>query len=308
MDTFKCLALYVRSIELGSMSAAARERGTTQSTVSKAITALEKRLGVRLLARSTTVLVPTTQGQLFYERAKRVLEEFDEAEAEARGMTERPAGKLRLNVPSALGQFYVADLVRTFLRTYPEVEVELTLNDRMVDLLEEGVDVALRLGGKLPPDAVARYVGTSVRYLVAAPAYLQGRAIVTPEDLATQDYIRFAWLDGGDMVELSNGVQKLTVATRARFAVNNALLIRDALLAGDGVGLCPSWLASDSLASGKLVRVLPEWSGPSQQLTLLTPSRRYQPLRARLFIDFMARAMAGLPGITSQSQIAGSEG
>lgn len=298
MDALNCMALYIRSIELGSLSAAARERGTTQSAVSKAVTALEKRLGVRLLARSTTSLVPTTQGELFYERAKRVLEEFNEAELEARGLSERAAGKLRVNVPSALGQFIVAGLVRRFLRTYPEVEIELTLNDRMVDLLEEGIDVALRLGGSLPPDAVARPAGTSYRYLVAAPSYLKNRAIITPEDLATQDYIRFAWLDGGDVVELQNGIQRVAIRTRARFAVNNSLLILDALLAGDGVGLCPSWLADDPLSAGKLVRVLPEWGGISQQLTLLTPSRRYQPLRARLFTDFVVQTMASIPGIT----------
>jgi DNA-binding transcriptional LysR family regulator len=297
MDTLNCMALYVRSVELGSLSAAARERGTTQSAVSKAVSALEKHLGVRLLARSTTALAPTPQGQQFYERAKRVLEEFDEAAAEARGMTERPAGRLRVNAPAALGQFRVAALVRAFLRTYPEVEIELTLDDRMADLLAEGVDVALRLGGTLPQDAVARRVGTSPRYLVAAPGYLQGRTIAVPQDLATQDYIRFAWLDGGDIVELDNGVRKVAVTTHARYAVNHSLLILDALLAGDGVGLCPAWLAHEPLASGTLVRVLPEWHGPVQQLTLLSPSRRYQPLRARLFIDFVVQELRGMPGM-----------
>jgi DNA-binding transcriptional LysR family regulator len=297
VDTLNCMALYIRSVELGSLSAAARERGTTQSAVSKAVSALEKHLGVRLLSRSTTALAPTPQGQQFYARAKRVLEEFDEAAAEARGMTEHPAGKLRVNAPAALGQFRVAALVRAFLRTWPEVEIELTLNDRMADLLAEGVDVALRLGGTLPPDAVARHVGTSPRYLVAAPGYLQGRTIAVPEDLAAQEYIRFAWLDGGDVVELDNGVRKVAVTTHARYAVNHSLLILDALLAGDGVGLCPAWLAHEPLASGKLVRVLPEWQGPVQQLILLSPSRRYQPLRARLFIDFALQELRGMPGM-----------
>jgi len=299
MDTLNCMALYVRSIELGSLSAAARERGTTQPTVSKAVSALEKSLGVRLLDRSTTALAPTPQGQRFYARARRVLEEFEEATADARDMRERPAGKLRVNAPAALGQFRVAALVREFLRRYPEVEIELILNDRMVDLLEEGVDVALRLGGPLPPDAVARHVGSSPRYLVAAPAYLSGRTIGVPQDLATQNYIRFAWLDGGDVVELHDGARTVAVATRARFAVNNALLILEALLAGDGIGLCPAWLAHAPLASGQLVRVMPDWSGHPQQLTLLSPSRRYQPLRARLFIDFAAQALGAMPGIVA---------
>lgn len=293
------MALYVRSIELGSLSAAARERGTTQPTVSKAVSALEKSLGVRLLDRSTTVLAPTPQGRRFYERARRVLEEYEEAASEARGSSERPAGKLRVNAPAALGQFRVAALVRAFLRSYPEVEVELTLNDRMVDLLEEGVDVALRLGGALPPDAVARHVGSSPRYLVAAPAYLRGRAVAVPQDLAALDYIRFAWLDGGDVVELHDGARTVAVETHARFAVNHSMLILEALLDGDGVGLCPAWLVAAPLAAGNLVRVLPDWRGPSQALTLLSASRRYQPLRARLFVDFMAQALAAMPGIVA---------
>lgn len=297
MDSLKCMGLFVRSVELGSLSAAAREYGTTQSTVSKAVSALERHLDVRLLSRSTTMLATTPQGQRFYERAKRVLEEFDEAAAETRGMTGRPVGKLRVNAPAALGQFRVAALVRAFLRTYPEVEIELTLNDRMVNLLEEGVDVALRLGGALPADAVARHIGSSPRILVAAPGYLQGRAIVTPEDLSSHNYIRFAWLDGGDVVELVNGVRKVAVVTSARYAVNNSLLILDALLAGDGIGLCPAWLAHGALASGELVRVLPQWSGPAQALSLLSPSRRYQPLRARLLIDFLAEALGNMAGI-----------
>jgi DNA-binding transcriptional LysR family regulator len=296
MGTLEDMAMFVRSVELGSLSAVARERGITQPTVSKAVNALEKKLGVRLLDRSTTSLAPTVQGQRFYERARRVLEEFDQAVADAQGLTERPAGLLRVNAPVAIGQLLLAGLVRDFLRRYPDVQIELILNDRLIDLVEEGVDVALRLGGDLPQDAVARQIAVSSRHLITAPAYLSrhGRLIV-PEDLAHHDYVRFAWLASADKVALNKGTRTVVVNTRGRFRVNNAMSIRDALLAGDGIGLCPAWLVHDLVATGALVRVLPDWYGTPQELSLLSPSRRYPPLRARLFIDFVADAIRALP-------------
>jgi DNA-binding transcriptional LysR family regulator len=284
-------------MELGSLSSVAREQGTTQPTISKAVAALEKNLGVRLLERSTTSLVPTVQGRRFYERAKRVLEEYEGAVTDARGLTERPVGLLRINVPVALGQFRLNALVQEFLAQYPEIEIEMILNDRFVDLVEEGVDVALRIGGNLPPNAVARKVAVSPRYLVATPAYLKGNGrLRQPEDLTQHDYIRFAWLSTGDVVELHNGGRTVTVVTKGRYRVNNALSIRESLAMGVGVGLCPAWLVYDLIASRQLVRVLPEWSGSVQELFLLYPSRRYQPLRARLFIDFIEAQMCLLPG------------
>lgn len=295
MDTLEDMRMFVRAVEVGSLSGVARERGVTQPTVSKAVSALEKKLGVRLLDRNTTSLAPTMQGLRFYERARQVLEEFDDAVGEAQGLNERPAGLLRVNAPLAIGQLLLAPLCRDFLRRYPDVQLELIFNDRMIDLVEEGVDVALRLGGALPQNAVARRIAVSARQMVAAPSYLARHApLRAPQDLAQHDYVRFAWLAGGDRVELHNGAQTVVVETRGRFRVNNALSIREALLAGDGIGLCPAWLVHDLVASGKLLRVLPDWCGAPQALDLLSPSRRYQPLRARLFIDFVAAAISAL--------------
>lgn len=305
MDTMRSLQFFVRAVELGSLTAVAREHGTTQPTVSKVVASLERELGVRLLERSTTSLQATVQGQRFYDGARRVLEEYAEAVADARGQTERPAGLLRVNAPVALGQLRLNALVQAFLAQYPEIDIELILNDRFVDLVEEGVDVALRLGeaATLPPNVVARKLGESARHLVAAPAYLQGHApLREPEELARHDYIRFAWLAAGDRVELHNGARQVVVATHGRFRVNNALAIRDTLALGAGIGLCPDWLVRDLLASGQLVQVLPAWSGAPQQLFLLYPSRRYQPLRARLFSDFIAAQVAALPGFAPGGQ------
>lgn len=289
MDRLRSMQYFVRAVELGSLSAAAREQGTTQPTVSKALSALEDELGVRLLERSTTGLSPTDQGQRFYARAKLVIEEFNEAAADAQGQTGQATGLLRVNAPVALGQFRLNALVQEFLTRYPDVEIELILNDRFVDLVEEGVDVALRLGGNLPPNVIARRIGIAARLLVAAPAYLETHgALEHPSDLANHNYVRFAWLASGDEVELHNADTRVSVPTKGRFRVNNALSIRETLAMGAGIGLCPAWLVDDLLKSGQLVHVLPGWTGAPQELFVMYPSRRYQPVRAKLFIEFVS--------------------
>ena len=141
MDTIRSLRCFVRAVELGSLSAVAREEGTTQPTVSKLMAALERELGVRLLERSTTSLQPTPQGSRFYQRALGVLAEYQEAVAEVRGQTETPAGLIRVNAPAAFGQFRLNALLAPFLARYPQVDIELILDDRMVDLVKEGVGV-----------------------------------------------------------------------------------------------------------------------------------------------------------------------
>lgn len=298
MDTLRAMRAFVRAVDLGTLSAAAREQGLSQPALSKIVAALEKDMSVRLLERSTIRVVPTEQGKRFYERATRVLEEYAEAVADARGQTETPAGFLRVNAPVALGQFRLNALILEFLDAYPDIQVELILNDRFIDLVEEGVDVALRLGGTLPPNAVARKAAASPRGLVAAPAYLAARGKPrTPDDLAAHEYVRFAWLATGDTLELRDGATRATVQTQGRLRVNNALAIREALARGAGIGLCPDWLVHDLLASGELLRVLPAWSASPQEAFLIYPSRRYQSLRARLLIQFLAERLGKLPGM-----------
>lgn len=297
VDTIRAMQYFVRAVELRSLSAVAREQGTQQPNVSKILRALEQHLGVRLFERSTTGLVATDQGMRFYERAIVVLEEYGNAVAHAQGLTEQPAGLLRVNAPVAFGQFRLNALVQRFLAQYPDIQIELILNDRFVDLVEEGVDIALRLGRMLPPNVVARAVAVSPRFLVAAPAYLERHEkLEHPEELAHHDYIRFAWTSTGDVIELQLGSRKVNVKTNGRYRVNNALAIRESLAMGSGIGLCPAWLIHDLLESGQLVKVLPDWTADPQPVSLLYPSRRYQPLRTKLFMDFVERSVIAMPG------------
>ncbi len=287
MDTMRAMRTFVRTLELGSLSSAARESGTTQPTVSKLLAQLEQHLAVRLFERSTRGLSPTEQGKRFYHDAKLVLEQFDAAVGAVQGMTGQASGLLRINAPVALGQYRINAMVQRFLAAHPAIEVELILNDRFVDLVEEGVDIAFRLGGALPPDAIGRHLATVQRFLVAGPVYLAARGMPSVvEDLSGHDFVRFAWTPG-NTIDLYRGEEQAQCVAAGRFRVNNAMAIREALVLGGGIGMCPDWLVRDLLDSGQLVRVLPEWSARHQDLHLLYPSRRYQPLRSRLFIDFI---------------------
>jgi DNA-binding transcriptional LysR family regulator len=290
------MRVFVRTLELGSLSAAAREFGTTQPTVSKWLAQLERQLRVRLFERSTRGLSPTEQGQRFHADARRVIEQFDAAVGAVQGMTGQAAGLLRINAPVALGQFRINAMVQRFMADHPAIDVELILHDRFVDLVEEAVDVAFRLGGTLPPDAIGRHLATVPRFLVGAPSYLARRGVpAAPDALSAHDVVRFAWTPG-NTVDLFRGGEHVRLPVSSRFRVNNALAIREALVLGSGIGVCPDWLVRDLLDSGELVRVLDGWSARAQDLYLLYPSRQFQPLRTRLFIDFAIEQFGGWAG------------
>lgn len=301
MDTLRAMRIFVRTVELGSLSSAAREFGTTQPTVSKLLAQLERQLSVRLFERSTRGLSPTEQGQRFHGDAKLVLEQFDAAVSGIQGMTGQASGFLRINAPVALGQYRINAMVQRFLTEHPAIDIELILNDRFVDLIEEGIDIAFRLGGTLPPDAIGRHLATVPRFLVASPAYLEKRGVPgMPSDLPGHDFVRFAWTPGNKL-ELSRNTEQARVQISSRFRVNNALAIREALMLGGGIGVCPAWLVQDLLGSGELVRVLEEWEAPHQDLYLLYPSRLYQPLRTKMFIDFASEQFSSLSGFQRPS-------
>lgn len=291
------MRLFTRAVELGSFSAVAREENTSQPTVSKMIAALERHLQVRLLERTTTSLTLTEEGKRFYERSKRMIEEYADAVADARGQTHMFVGALRINAPVGLGELRLNALILEFLAKYPEIEIELILNDRVIDLVEEGVDVAIRLGGELPPNVIARNIAFSPRVLVATREYVErAPKINKPEDLAQHEYFRFAGLAFGSQLEFSNNTEKVIVLTKGRFRVNSSLALRECFLEGKGLGSAPAWLVQDLIDTGDLIRLLPNWEMMHQQAHLVYPSRKYQPQRARALLQFMAERIPKLPG------------
>lgn len=292
----RAMRIFVRVIELGSLSAAAREQNSTQPTVSKLVASLEDQLGVRLIERSTSHLMPTEQGTRFYQRAKRVLEDLDLAIADARDLTEKPTGLLRVSAPVSLGVLWLNRLTQAFMQLHPDLEVELILDDRMVDLVEEGIDVAIRIGGRLPPTMIARKIAVSPRGLVAAPSYLARHARIRhPDDVLAHNYLRFAW--ASDVVVLQGPANAtVTLKLSGRYRINNSLAIRESLLMGSGVGLAPGWLVQDLVDAGRLATVLPEWQASPHEAFVLYPSRRHQPARVREFVRFTSERLALVPG------------
>lgn len=298
VDSLRSMRLFVRAVELGNFSAVAREEGTGQPTISKVIAAFEQTLGVRLLERSTTSVAPTDEGRRFYERCKRVIDEYASAVADVRGQTLRPVGKLVVNAPMGLGELRLNALVLEFLAAYPEIDIELHLTDRVIDLVEEGVDVAIRLGHALPPDAVARCIASSPRLLVAAPHYIaQAPRIRHPDDLAKHDYVGYARPGIGTELAFEKGTETISVPVRSRYRVNSSLALRECFLAGHAVGSAPAWLVQDLIDGGQLVRLLPKWEMTvPHALHLVYASRRYLPLRTRAFLQFMTERIPALPG------------
>ena len=295
MDTLRALSAFVHSVDLGSLSGAARALDTTQPTISKLVAGLERSLGVRLLRRAATGLSLTEEGQRFHERARRVLEDYGDAVADAREQVQQPQGLLRVSAPVTIGQRHLNAMAVEFLRLYPDIQLELVLDDRFIDPREERIDVSLRVGGALPPDLVARHLGSWPRVLVASPAYVASRGKPRkPQDLVAHDYLRYAAGDDGVLLTGPDG--PVTVPVRSRYRVNNAVALLDSVLAGAGLSLQPTWMVADLLAEGRLVRVLGRHTGPAQEAHLLYDPRRYQPLRVRVLVDFLSERVAKLPG------------
>jgi len=294
MDRLAVMALYARVVETGSFSRAAAALGLGQPTASKQIAALEERLGVRLLERSTRRLRPTEAGREFYERCRRLVDEADDLESSARRGARGAVGRLRVACPMGFGRLHVVPIVVRFLAAHPEAQVDLVMNDRYVDLAEEGVDVAIRIANLGDSTLHARRLGETPRALVASPAYLRRRgAPRTPADLERHDFVVYAYFDAPERLALvgPDGAAA-DVRVKARLRVNNAEAMREAVLGGIGICAMPLWAIGAELAAGTAKRVLPDWAPPASAVQAVYSSARHLPARVRLFIDFVAAELS----------------
>jgi len=238
MDRLEAMDIFVRIVETGSFSAVARDLGTTQPTISKQITALERRLKTRLLERSTRSLNVTASGTTYYERCKRILEDVKAAEGALGRLQSSLTGTLHVNGSIALGQLFLTPLLLEFQRRYPELTVELTLNDRYIDLVEEGVDVAVRLGRLADSHLVARRLGATRRVLVATRTYLDAHGTPQePAQLARHNCLLYAYLSTGNEWTFRGPQGDLRVHVHGNFKANNGHSIREAMLAGADLGV-----------------------------------------------------------------------
>lgn len=288
MDRLLWMHCYARAVETGSFSAVARELGIGQPNVSRHIASLEAHLGTRLLHRSTRKLTLSPEGERYYTEVRRALDAIAEAESTARG-EEKPQGLLRVACPVALARFKLLPLVKPFLQRYPDIELDLQIADRKIDLIEEGVDVAVRVGELRDSALKARRLGTARRICVASPSYLSQHGIPqTPEDLRQHNCILFSLLATGNIWPFEGQ----PVDVRGNFKVNSPEGVRSAVLDGLGVGLMPCWLFADALASGEAVQLLGGWTIPALPISALYPAKRLLPRRAAVFMDYLSHAFA----------------
>lgn len=295
MDVLSAMTVFVRVAELGSLSAAARDLKTSQPAVSQRLTTLERHLGVRLANRSTRQLALTEAGQTYYRRAKAVLAAVDEA-AEAAGQQSQPlSGQLRIQAPTGFGQMYLADIAIAFQQIHPGVTIELMLDDRYVDLIENGVDIAIRFGTLQSSNLVAQRLGRLERILVAAPAYLaQYGNPQTPQLLSTHRQVRFSWAATDDHMPLVGPSGPVLVPVQTSFLANNTFVLTKALLAGRGLGGAQLPQIRAELASGGLVRIMPDFQYAPLQVHAVHAISSFVPGKVRAFIEHVKTAMRSI--------------
>lgn len=290
---------FVRVAERGSLSAVARELGIGQSTVTRHVRELEEAVGVPLLSRTTRRVTMTDEGGRYYADCVQILRLVDQAGEEARATRGAAAGTIRISCTAAFGVLHISRLIFAFQDRYPEIGVDLSLTDERVDLVQEGVDIALRLGPLTDSSMKLRALGRSRRLLVAAPEYLAARGRpAAPQDLAGHEGIRMTNIAGSDTLILEGpGGERHAVPFGGRFRVDHGLAAREALAAGRGIAPTHRWLVDDLLAEGRLEAILPGYEPPPVPLSLLIVPERAGIARVRLLVDFLAGRIPGLPGI-----------
>lgn len=296
MDRLETLQLFVRVVESGSFSKAARIQGVVQPTVSKQIAALEERLQAQLLRRTPRGLSLTAAGQDYYESALRLLDEFEAAEARIGHGQIAPAGLVRIASSAALGRLYLIPRLGEFLQRFPEVSVEFDISERHVNLVEDGIDVALRIGNLADSSLMARRIGTVTSATVATPEYLaRAGEPKTPADLAGHDCVSFVFHRSLLPWVFKGPGGPIVMEPKSRVRSNDAEHIRAAVLAGVGIGHNPSWLYAAELTSGALKQVLTGYLPDPAPIHAVWPNGRHLPNRVRVFIEFLAEICAANP-------------
>ena len=298
-DRLDLLETFVRIVEAGSLSAAARQQGTTQPTVSRRLQQLERLVGLRLLHRSTHVTKLTEDGERCYERAKELLERWHAIESELRGIQDVPSGNLRVLVPSVFGQQQLIPPLVEFLNAYPAVSVEWLLHDRMPDFIAESIDCAIRIGAVDAPGLVAIRLAELPRIVVAAPSLLKnGPAPCEPAALAQLPWIALNTFYRDEVVlhHAQRGeTQRFPI--RPRLSTDHLHALCNAVLAGLGVGIASSWAVAEALDEGRLIQLAPDWNAPSLPVSLVYPPARFRPARLRAFIQLMRDCLPQIPGV-----------
>ncbi|MFK7699523.1 LysR family transcriptional regulator [Pseudomonas caspiana] len=288
MDRLLLMSCFVRAVETGSFSAAGRDLGLGQPNVSRYVAALENHLQTRLLHRSTRKLMLTPEGERYYADARRILDSVEQSESSLRGNV-TPSGLLRVACPTALAHTFIVPHVASFLGRYPELSLDLQINDRYVNLVDEGAELAIRIGHLEDSAMRARPLAWFERVCVASRAYLEKRgAPSSPDDLKEHDCLIYTLLSTGPNWRFKD----TDVPISGRLRVNSPEAIREYVNAGLGIAQGPQWLYEDGLKSGNLQLLLGEYVAPPVPIQIVYLANRLLPQRAIVFMDFMADIFA----------------
>jgi DNA-binding transcriptional LysR family regulator len=292
MDRLAAMETFVCVVETGSFSAAARRLNIGQPAVSKTIAHLEKRLAVSLLLRSTRGLTPTEAGLAFFERAKRALEEADEADNAARGSASGLSGSLRISAAVTFGRLHIVPQLGPFLDQHPQLNIDLMLDDRNINLVEEGIDVALRMGALTDSGLTARKIADCRRVVLGTPAYFAKYGEpACPAELSKHQAVVYN-LGGGNTWQFTKSTEQQSVILSGRLRVSAAEGVREAVLADQGLTLASEWMFAPELASGAVKTVMHDWTLPDLDLWAVFPTGRMASAKARAFVEYVQGVLA----------------
>ena len=306
MDRLAALEMFVRVVDTGSFSAVARNQDIGQPAVSKAVVQLEEWLGVSLLMRSTRSLVPTEAGRIFYEHAKRTIEEAHEAVLAARGSACGLSGKLRVSTSVCFGRLHVIPNLSAFLAEHPDLDIELVLDDRHLDLINEGIDVSLRMGAMPDSNMTMRRIAEGRRIVVATPTYLERYGTPSsPGDLVSHQAVIYTPGGRGEpwtSWTFRKGTAEVSVVLQGRFKVTAGEGIRAAVNSDMGLAVSSDWNFSPELRSGKVVEILQDWALPLTNLSAVYPAGRLASTKARLFVSFVEQYMGAMNSVSREPE------
>jgi LysR family transcriptional regulator for bpeEF and oprC len=293
MDRLDTMKMFVRVVESGNFSAAARELGVGQPTVSKQIAALEAHLGAQLLMRTSRRVALTEAGRDFFESASKLMAELDAAESRIGRGLRSPSGRVRVSVAPSFGALYIVPRLPEFFRRYPEVKIEVLVSDRSANLIEDGIDVAIRNGELAESSLIARKIGTTPIIVVASPAYLNEHGEPTkPSDLESHRCIVFSSQTGPRPWLFAGRNQPVSYLPDGSFLTNDGEQIRAAVLGGLGVAQVPHWLCARDLELGSVRRILRKYEPGTLPISAVRPASRRLATKVTVFIDFVAETLA----------------
>jgi DNA-binding transcriptional LysR family regulator len=293
MDRFQEMKVFAAVVEAGSFTGGAQALDMSKAAVSRYMGELEERLGLRLLNRTTRKLSPTGEGEIFYARCRELLDNLDEAEAEITSRSGEAAGLLKVNVPVTFGLMHLAQLWPAFLARHPKLAIDITLSDRVADLVEEGYDIAVRIGQLSASSLIARRLASTRMVLCASPAYLARRgAPAHPADLLQHDVISYSLFASGENWSFAGPDGEVSVKVAPRVRTNSGDTCRAAALQHQGIILQPTFIVGADLAQGTLVEIMPGYRAVELGIHAVYPSRKFVSPKVRLLIDFLVEEFA----------------